>query len=410
MRSWWQKLTRRGRIVLVVGATVALVAIPLFQVDLLRLGLLLTGFALISLVIASVPVKGLHHERSLSQTQVMRGESVEVSLRVGGDHKALGHLLHFEEVVPTLMGKRPRFGIASGIRPWHHQVSYTLVASLRGRHPIGPLLVRSMDPFGFAQQDLAFRAYSLLSVSPRIVDLPPISSATSGHADSAEAARSGVGGSDDVLIRDYHHGDDLRRVHWRSSAKVGSLMVRREEQSWRQGALLLLDDRSGAHGGLGNNGSFEWAVSALASIGIQLLTSAALVHYADCTPPGRAGRLRVDSREEFIERMIDASQGEDHHFGHAVARLLESGHRDALFAVFGRLDPIDHAGLTELATRTSELYALVVDADAFANESSDRAQRDAALLRESGWATVVVRPRMEIAEAWTRLGLTGGPQ
>lgn len=408
MRSWWHKYTPRGRTVLILGVAITVFAIFSFHVDLLRIGLVMVGAALGSLVVASVPVKGLHQERQLDRVQVMRGEKVTVELKVNGSRLATGHLLHFEEVVPPTMGTRPRFGIASGFIPWHHTVNYELLADLRGRHSVGPLLVRSMDPLGFAQQDLAFRAYALLSVSPRIVELSPVSSVASGHADSAEAARSGTGGTDDVLVRDYHHGDDLRRVHWRTSAKAGSLMVRREEQSWRQGALLLLDNRPEAHGGVGNEGSFEWAVSAVASIGIQLFGSAASIHYTDCSPLSRAGRLRVDSSDEFIERMIDARLLDDHSLSHGVTRLLDSGHRDALFAVVGRLTDSDHIGLAEIASRTQEAYALVLDADAFDGEHSDAAAHSAALLREAGWRVAVATPDMEITDAWSELAMNGG--
>jgi hypothetical protein len=69
---------------------------------------------------------------------------------------------------------------------------------------------------------------------------------------------------------EYRHGDDLRKVHWRSTARVGELMVRREEQPFQSRATLLLDGRSAAHRGDGPASSFEWSVSAVASIGVAL--------------------------------------------------------------------------------------------------------------------------------------------
>jgi len=70
--------------------------------------------------------------------------------------------------------------------------------------------------------------------------------------------------------RAYRDGDELRRVHWRSTARYGELMVRREEQQWRNRVLLLLDTRRSAHVGSGATSSFEFAVSAAASIGAHL--------------------------------------------------------------------------------------------------------------------------------------------
>ena len=71
-------------------------------------------------------------------------------------------------------------------------------------------------------------------------------------------------------MREYRRGDDLRRVHWRSSARVGELMVRREEQPWQSRATVFLDNRAGAHRGQGIASSLEAAVSAAASIAVHL--------------------------------------------------------------------------------------------------------------------------------------------
>ena len=66
-----------------------------------------------------------------------------------------------------------------------------------------------------------------------------------------------MAGEDDVIPRAYRDGDELRRVHWRSTARYGELMVRREEQRWRNRATVLLDSRSISHMGTGAGSSFE---------------------------------------------------------------------------------------------------------------------------------------------------------
>ena len=73
-----------------------------------------------------------------------------------------------------------------------------------------------------------------------------------------------------MVPRAYRDGDELRRVHWRSTARYGELMVRREEQRWRNRAVLFLDTRQNGHGGRGPASSFEYAISAAASIGVHL--------------------------------------------------------------------------------------------------------------------------------------------
>src|SRR5262249_58920391 len=81
-----------------------------------------------------------------------------------------------------------------------------------------------------------------LVVTPAVTPLPPTALAVSwlGEGD-ARASTAAAAGEDDVVPRAYRDGDELRRVHWRSTARYGELMVRREEQRWRNRAVLFLD-------------------------------------------------------------------------------------------------------------------------------------------------------------------------
>ena len=114
-------------------------------------------------------------------------------------------------------------------------------------------------------------ARSPLTVTPRTVPLPhiPLGGAWTGSGDNRPRAFA-TGSAEDVTVREYRRGDDLRRVHWRSSARVGELMVRREEQPWQSRATLFLDNRLRAHRGQGIASSLEAAVSAAASIAVHL--------------------------------------------------------------------------------------------------------------------------------------------
>src|SRR3712207_7749235 len=49
------------------------------------------------------------------------------------------------------------------------------------------------------------------------------------------------------LTRAYRHGDDLRKVHWRATARTGELMVRLEERPWRAEATPFLDTPARGH-------------------------------------------------------------------------------------------------------------------------------------------------------------------
>jgi hypothetical protein len=150
-------------------------------------------------------------------------------------------------------------------------VAYTVRADVRGRYPIGPLVIRLTDPFGLCELTRSFPSVDRLTVIPQVVALPTVRLAGEYAGTGDSRARSvAVHGEDDAATREYRRGDDLRRVHWRSTARTGELMVRREEQPWESRATVVLDDRAAAHRGEGPTASFEWAVSAAASIAMHL--------------------------------------------------------------------------------------------------------------------------------------------
>ena len=85
-------------------------------------------------------------------------------------------------------------------------------------------------------------------MTPRVVPLPPISLGGSWSGTGENRPRSfASGNAAEVTVREYRRGDEVRRVHWRSSAHVGELMVRREEQPWQSRCSLLVDNRLRAH-------------------------------------------------------------------------------------------------------------------------------------------------------------------
>ena len=142
-------------------------------------------------------------------------------------------------------------------------MAYTVRADVRGRYEVGPLVVRLTDPFGLCELTRSFPSMDQLTVIPQVVALPSVRLAGEYAGAGESRARSvAVHGEDDAATREYRHGDDLRRVHWRSTARVGELMVRREEQPWESRATVVLDTRATAHRGEGPTASFEWAVSA----------------------------------------------------------------------------------------------------------------------------------------------------
>src|SRR5699024_10055647 len=142
---------------------------------------------------------------------------------------------------------------------------------MRGRYTVGPLSVRVSDPFGFIALKRSFTTTSEVIITPQVLPLrsQELSGEWSGTGERQPRAFT-VGSAEDVTVREYRRGDDLRRVHWRSSAHAGELMVRREEQPWQSRATILLDTRRAAHVGSGAESSLEWCITAAASVSVHL--------------------------------------------------------------------------------------------------------------------------------------------
>jgi len=123
------------------------------------------------------------------------------------------------------------------------------------------------DSFGLVSITRAFTSTSTLTVTPAIIALsrPPLAGSWLGDSDSGRRSIA-ASGDDDAAPRAYRTGDSLHRVHWRSTARYGELMVRREEQFWRNSASLFLDGRRTGY----SAAMFELAVTAAASIGVHL--------------------------------------------------------------------------------------------------------------------------------------------
>ncbi len=152
----------------------------------------------------------------------------------------------------------------SPIRPGQAvTATYELPGQERGVYELGPLTVRLEDPFGLAVRHVAQAAAVALVVYPRIEVLDPLSPAPDSGSDQVRpiAHAASVGG-DLYALREYHLGDDLRRVHWRATAKRDEVMIRHDDVPVRNAATVVLDLRAGVH----SAASLEAAISAAASV------------------------------------------------------------------------------------------------------------------------------------------------
>ena len=271
MRSWLAAFTTRGTSFLAAGFAAAIAGLFLGERDLVSVGVLLLVLPLFSALAAGRARYRLACARSVSPPRVAAGQTAQVQLRLENVSRLPTGLLLAEDTVPYALGTRPRYVLNGIERGGARELSYPLRSDLRGKFEIGPLEIRIADAFGLVELGRSFSSRTTFLVTPKVVALPRAVLSGSWLGDGDGRARMATAaGEDDVVPRAYRDGDELRRVHWRSTARYGELMVRREEQQWRNRLLLLLDTRRAGHAGSGAASSFEFAVSAAASIGAHL--------------------------------------------------------------------------------------------------------------------------------------------
>ncbi|WP_371603970.1 DUF58 domain-containing protein [Streptomyces sp. NBC_01220] len=412
-------LTTRGRSFLAAGVAAAVCAYVLGQGDLLRVGLLLAVLPLVCVTVLFRTRYQVAGTRRLSPSRVPAGTEARVHLRMDNVSRLPTGLLMLQDRVPYVLGPRPRFVLDRVEAGGRREVSYRVRSDLRGRYPLGPLQLRLSDPFGMCELTRSFSAYDTLVVIPRTEPLPPVRLAgeASGYGEGRQRSLA-LAGEDDVIPRGYRHGDDLRRVHWRSTARYGELMVRREEQPQRARCTVLLDTRRIAFQGTGPDSAFEWAVSGAASALVHMLErgfEVRLVTDDGTEAPGGSGFSgSTQDSADSAGLLMDTLAVVDHSDGDGLARaydVLRGGDEGLLIAFLGDLDDEQTAVAARMRQRGGGAVAFVLDSAAWvhgASPASDAAREQRLrLLRESGWTAVPVGPGADLALLWQQANHQG---
>jgi uncharacterized protein (DUF58 family) len=400
-------LTVRGRAFLAAGVTAIVCAIVLDQSALTRVGVLVLVLPLLTAFVVGRNRYRLALVRTVTPQLVAAGQPARVTLALSNEGRSPNGVLLLEDHVPYVLGTRPRFvveGIGSG---WRQTVTYQVRSDVRGRFEIGPMSVRVTDPFGLVELGRTFRTTVPLTVTPRTVPLPhiPLGGAWTGSGDNRPRAFA-TGSAEDVTVREYRRGDDLRRVHWRSSARVGELMVRREEQPWQSRATLFLDNRVQSHRGQGIASSLEAAVSAAASVAVHLSHRGFAVRLVTATGEDQSHTWHFREADLNTGPLLEAlAVVQPVHQGRLDTGWLgEGAHGGLTVAVFGGVETHDLPVLRRMQHQAGSALAIALDVDAWGGaRPGSEATR---LLGQQGWRSVGLGPRDRLDTVWQELGLT----
>lgn len=270
-------------------------------------------------------------------------------------------------------------------------VSYQVEAGQRGAYLLGPTQVTSTDPLGFYTLTQTVGTPSEFLVTPTVLPLRALSF-TGGGAwgqRDTDSPPSHGGGLDFHGVRDYQPGDELRRVHWRTTARTGKLAVMEYTQGTASDALVALDLNREAYAGTGNasDSALEQAIKIAASVCDYLLRSDYTVRVA--MPPLTGPPLLLRSHAEMpalLERLARAQADSTQSLADMLTGVLPWAATGiaVLYITPDAGSPALSDALREYAAHGASLFGYALDKESFLVPAGKSAEHGAAMSGAAG--------------------------
>jgi uncharacterized protein (DUF58 family) len=255
-------LTRTGWLTAIL-AIIAGVAGRLFAiVELFVIAAVLGSLVLVTLAWVRMTAVRLRVSRVVTPARVHAGESTRIEVSAKNTGAGRTPVLHLSDPVAGTRGARLHLAPLRGNDTAH--AAYRLPTDKRGIVNVGPLQLEIADPFGLARRRAIAAPVQSVTIYPHVdtIRVPSLGGDEDPHGAAIRTNKLGQTSEEFFALRQYVLGDDLRRVHWKSTARSQELMVRQDENPWQDRTTIALDVRPGSY----DEAAFERAVSAAASV------------------------------------------------------------------------------------------------------------------------------------------------
>ncbi|NMM93777.1 DUF58 domain-containing protein [Bifidobacterium oedipodis] len=233
-----------------------------------------------------------------------------------------------------------------------HQTTVFWNAKHRTVLAVGPLLACKADPLGLIRRNTTLVKATTVCVHPEILMLDTFDIGTIRDLEGLASKRI----VDDDLefhgLREYAHGDDIRNIHWLSSAKHSTPMLRQFEATNRADIVIGLNTDAQ---GYATAEEFELAVSIFASIGVSCISaSQSLIAYAG------ALRLNTCATVDFLDATSGIAMSQESSISTYIATMTQHGNDvSAMLTVIGSGET-DEAVTTMACALPRQVYRIVV--------------------------------------------------
>jgi uncharacterized protein (DUF58 family) len=398
-------LTDRGKVLLAVSLVAWLIHRTFGVPEAMMAAMAAITLVVVGIVATRVASAQLVVRRHVQPPRLFHDARGEVELRLTNHGRLPTASIQLDDRAPSHLAEGARFALRPLGPGETIRLRYRLHGRHRGRYELGPARIALRDPFGVAQRVQELGDLDTVIVYPPVWRLPaglPLA----GHLGGGVAGRPRIRPQGDELanVRDYVRGDDLRKVHWRSTAHRGTLMVRQDESAQSPQAVVVLDGRAQAHRGTGPGSSFESAVTVAASVTYHL--SARGYGFQLLSQP-LAGPPRPEPWELVLDRLAviqPLSADMD-----ALWKQLSHGvvGEGVLFLVAPVPTPTELRQIVRAGRAFGSRVALLIDVVTFAGRppvghATEIAQR-ANALRAAGWRVALIGAGDRLDDRWREL-------
>ncbi|MEO7555067.1 MAG: DUF58 domain-containing protein [Acidimicrobiales bacterium] len=400
-------LTRQGWWFLVLGAALIGVGRLFGVLELYVMGAGAWAIAAVACVVVKVTRIRLAIGRELSPKRVYAGNPSRVELTIRNDGERRTAVL---EIYDPVSGTRGADLLVAPLAPEGvARAAYRLPTDKRGIVGVGPLEVQISDPLGLARSTTIAAPRTELTIFPHIDDIAPVphTSGDDPHAGAEHPSSLGRSGDDFYALRQYVVGDDLRKVHWPSTARRDELMVRQDELPWQGRVTVLLDVRRSAS----TADSLELAVSAAASVVTASWKRRDLVRLITTAGTDFGFAAGAPHVEAIMEHLAVVGPSADGSLRGSLDVLGVTGQTGALVVVAAAVTEADLAVLSNLRSRFGQATIVLFDRSAWDGGAPlPTASSPRGVVRVAG--------DVPFAEAWNRavhpgmraLAQLGGPR
>ncbi len=252
--------TARGWAALGVATALLVLWIGFGEPELMTTAMFLIMAVAVGMAFVRFATLNVEVTRRIHPIQVHEGEEVVIEVSVTASRRIRN--LQLEDVVHGL--GVARFAAATTNLGQPLLARYEVLCRSRGIFEVGPAEVSVSDAFSLAERRNLAHEQDQLTIYPRVERFTgfPAVRGLDSTLQSTRPTFAPSGGEDFFTLREYQVGDDLRKVHWPSSAKLDALMIKQLEVPWQARALVLLDIRAERYP---TEKSFEQAVRGAAS-------------------------------------------------------------------------------------------------------------------------------------------------